>query len=49
MPALPSVVLYEAKRALLLRRSGRRLSWNWPKSAAKAAAASDKRRRKLDL
>jgi len=28
-PALPSAVLYEVRRALLLRRSGRRLSWNW--------------------
>jgi len=28
-PALPATVLYEVRRALLLRRSGRRLSWNW--------------------
>jgi len=28
-PALPSDVLYEVRRALILRRSGRRLQWNW--------------------
>jgi DNA-binding response OmpR family regulator len=44
-PALPSAVLYEVKRALLLRRSGRRLSWNWPKSTAKVEPAAVDRRR----
>ena len=29
-PALPSAVLYEVRRALILQRSGRRLAWNWP-------------------
>jgi len=28
-PALPAAVLYEVRRALILRRSGRRLPWNW--------------------
>jgi DNA-binding response OmpR family regulator len=32
-PALPSAVLFEVKRALILRRSGRRLPWNWPRHA----------------
>jgi DNA-binding NarL/FixJ family response regulator len=27
--ALPSDLLYEVHRALILRRSGRRLPWNW--------------------
>lgn len=30
MPALPDEVLAEVRRALLLRRNGRRLPWNWP-------------------
>jgi CheY-like chemotaxis protein len=44
-PSLPAAVLYEVKRALLLRRSGRRLSWNWSKSAAKAIPPDADRRR----
>ena len=32
-PLQPSEIAYEVKRALILRRSGRRLSWNWPASA----------------
>ena len=28
-PAQPAAVLYEVRRALILRRSGRRLPWNW--------------------
>jgi len=32
-PVLPSALLYEVRRALLLRRSGRRLSWNWRDTA----------------
>ena len=27
--AEPGTLLYEIRRALILRRSGRRLSWNW--------------------
>jgi DNA-binding response OmpR family regulator len=30
-PALPSALVFEVQRALILRRSGRRLSWNWPR------------------
>ena len=33
VPIQPSELAYEVKRALILRRSGRRLSWNWPASA----------------
>ena len=33
-PALPATVLYEVRRALILRRSGRRLPWNWRDGAA---------------
>ena len=29
-PSQPDEVLYEIRRALILRRSGRRLPWNWP-------------------
>ena len=28
-PVLPADVLYEVHRALILRRSGRRLAWSW--------------------
>lgn len=28
-PALPTALLFEVQRALILRRSGRRLPWNW--------------------
>jgi CheY-like chemotaxis protein len=48
MPSLPSTVMYEVKRALILRRSGRRLSWNWPKTA-KASPGSNERRHKFGL
>jgi CheY-like chemotaxis protein len=27
----PTAVLFEVQRALILRRGGRRLSWNWPR------------------
>jgi DNA-binding response OmpR family regulator len=43
-PALPSAVLYEVRRALLLRRSGRRLSWNWRDSASTPARVPVERR-----
>ena len=44
-PALPRAVLYEVKRALLLRRSGRRLEWNWrDETAASSALGADRRR-----
>lgn len=29
-PALASAVAFEVQRALILRRGGRRLAWNWP-------------------
>ena len=32
-PLQPAEIAYEVKRALILRRSGRRLSWNWPSNA----------------
>jgi len=47
MPALPSALMYEVKRALILRRSGRRLSWNWPKPTIKAPSGWTDRRRKV--
>lgn len=28
-PALPTALVFEVQRALILRRSGRRLPWNW--------------------
>ena len=34
--ALPSEVLYEVRRALILRRSGRRLAWN-PRAVSRGA------------
>ena len=44
-PALPRAVLYEVKRALLLRRSGRRLEWNWrDETATSSGVAADRRR-----
>jgi DNA-binding response OmpR family regulator len=43
-PALPSAVLYEVRRALLLRRSGRRLSWNWSGMAPAPARVPVERR-----
>lgn len=35
-PALPSALVFEVQRALILRRGGRRLSWNWPGRVASA-------------
>ena len=33
-PAEPAAVLFEVQRALILRRGGRRLPWNWPRRPA---------------
>jgi CheY-like chemotaxis protein len=33
-PAVPAAVLFEVHRALILRRGGRRLPWNWPRRPA---------------
>ena len=43
-PALPSAVLLEVRRALLLRQRGRRLAWNW-RDLPLAASAHRARRR----
>jgi len=43
-PALPAAVLYEVQRALILRRSGRRLVWNWRAVASVPARAGLERR-----
>ena len=42
--ASPSDVAYEMKRALILRRSGRRLGWNWQDAVA-VAVSTERRRR----
>ena len=48
-PAVPAAVLLELHRALILRRSGRRLSWNWAARAASAPIApANERRRARD-
>ena len=36
-PAVPAAVLFEVHRALILRRGGRRLPWNWPRRPASVA------------
>ena len=36
--AAPAAVLFEVHRALILRRGGRRLPWNWPRRPAFVAA-----------
>jgi CheY-like chemotaxis protein len=46
-PVLPASILYEVKRALILRRSGRRLPWNWPRRPAGQASASEPRAGKI--
>jgi CheY-like chemotaxis protein len=46
-PALPSALVFEVQRALILRRSGRRLSWNWPKHVATVARSPALERRRL--
>lgn len=43
-PALPAAVLYEVRRALILRRSGRRLPWNWRDAPSTTGAAALDRR-----
>jgi two-component system cell cycle response regulator DivK len=43
-PVLPSALLYEVRRALLLRRSGRRLSWNWRDAATPLRVELERRR-----
>jgi CheY-like chemotaxis protein len=45
-PALPTALVFEVQRALILRRSGRRLPWNWPYRPVAAALppAVDRRR-----
>ena len=47
-PALPSALLYEVRRALILQRSGRRLAWNWP-AASRAPVRVDIERRQSNL
>jgi DNA-binding NarL/FixJ family response regulator len=44
-PALPSALVFEVRRALILRRSGRRLAWNWPPRAASVVPFPADRRR----
>jgi DNA-binding response OmpR family regulator len=44
IPALPSEVLSEIRRALLLRQSGSRLPWNWTETQATVARGRDRRR-----
>jgi CheY-like chemotaxis protein len=36
-PTVPAAVLFEVHRALILRRGGRRLPWNWPRRPASVA------------
>ena len=43
-PVLPSEVFYEVKRALILRRTGRRLGWNWPDKPQTAPGSPSRRR-----
>jgi CheY-like chemotaxis protein len=46
MPVVPTAVLFEVQRALILRRAGRRLSWNWPRRPASVGVSrgGDRRR-----
>jgi hypothetical protein len=45
-PAVPTAVLFEVQRALILRRSGRRLAWNWaPRPAVAPISPTFERRR----
>jgi two-component system, cell cycle response regulator DivK len=47
-PALPTAVLYEVRRALILRRSGRRLGWNWgPRTTAPARVERERRQSRV--
>jgi DNA-binding response OmpR family regulator len=43
-PALPSAVLFEVRRALMLRKQGRRIEWNWRDLPPSASAAPPRRR-----
>lgn len=43
-PALAPAVLFEIHRALILRRGGRRLPWNWPRRPVAARSAPIERR-----
>lgn len=45
-PAPPTAVLFEVQRALILRRGGRRLSWNWPRHPASVRASPVGERRR---
>jgi two-component system, cell cycle response regulator DivK len=44
-PALPSAVLFEVRRALALRKLGRRIEWNWHDLPPSASANPSRRRR----
>ena len=46
-PVVPTAVLFEVHRALILRRGGRRLSWNWPAHPAAATIAPAHERRRV--
>jgi CheY-like chemotaxis protein len=46
-PAVPAAVLFEVQRALILRRGGRRLSWNWAARPAAAALSPAHERRRV--
>jgi len=37
-PALPSALVFDVHRALILRRGGRRLAWNWPRRITSVAS-----------
>jgi two-component system, cell cycle response regulator DivK len=45
-PALPSAVLFEVRRALALRKLGRRIEWNWRDLPPAATATPSRRRRR---
>ena len=46
-PPAPSAVVFEVHRALILRRSGRRLSWNWPVRPAAGEISGVYERRRI--
>jgi DNA-binding response OmpR family regulator len=45
-PALPSAVLFEVRRALTLRKQGRRVEWNWRDLPPSASLVPSRRRRR---
>ena len=45
-PAVPAALLFEVQRALILRRGGRRLSWNWPRRPASVRVSPVHERRR---